>query len=115
MNHRQLIGETIRESFIKYHRKHPEVYRKFENMALGAIRKGRKKLSAKLIINVIRWEYYFNSEEDFKINDAYHSYYARLFVAIHPKYSNYFAFRKLRNEEAAPYMEIGVNGQIKFL
>ena len=116
MTHKEIFGETIRESFNKFHKNNPGVYEKFENMALEAIRKGRKRLSAKLIVNVLRWEYYIRTDdENFKINDSFHSYYARLFAEMHPEYKDRFEFRKLRNEEPAPYMEIDENGQISFL
>ncbi len=114
MTHKELHGKTIRESFIEFNKNNPEVLKKFTNMALGAIRKGRTKLSSKLIINVIRWEYYMKTDDaNFKINDAYHAYYGRLFAREHPQYRDYFTFRKLRTEEPGPYM-LNLDGQYQF-
>jgi hypothetical protein len=83
---------------------------------LTAIKKGRKKISSKLIINWIRWnEFLRSSDQNFKINDAFQSYYARHFVEIYPQYMDVFEFRKLRNEEAGEYMNVDADGQISFL
>ena len=95
----------------------PHIYEAFELQALKALVKGRKKISAKLIINWIRWnEYLESSDKNFRINDAYQAYYARLFVAYNPEHSDAFNFRKLRNEDAGPFMTVDQeDGSISFL
>lgn len=115
MNYKELNGISIRQGFVKFHSENPHVYNAFEDQALKAIAKGRKKISAKLIINWIRWnEFLRTSDISFRINDAYQSYYARLFVEKHPEHKEIFEFRKLRNEDSGPYMKIGVSGQLYF-
>ena len=116
MNYKELKGYTIREGFEKFHKENPHVFEQFEKQALDAINKGREKISAKLIINWIRWnEYLRSSDQNFKINDAYQSYYARHFIKVHPEYDSCFYFRKLRNEEKGAYMNVDENGQMTFL
>ena len=116
MNHKELTGESIRESFEKFNKENPLVYDTFKQMALNAIQSGRDKLSSKLIINVIRWEYYLKTDDqNFKINDSFTSYYARHFIAEFPHHADKFATRKLRNEEDAPYMTVDEKGQYAFL
>lgn len=116
MNYQQLNGKSIRDGFAEFHKSNPHVYREFEKQCFIAIEKGRTKISAKLIINFIRWnEFLRTSDENFRINDAYQSYYARLFAVNHPEHENIFEFRKLRNEQQGPYMRIEKNGQIAFL
>ena len=115
MNYRELNGHSIRDGFNKFNQDNPHIFKAFEEQALRAIAKGRKKISSKLIINWIRWhEFLESSDKNFEINDAYQSYYARYFVEKHPQYNDVFEFRKLRNEEAGPYMNVGENGQISF-
>lgn len=105
MNYAELNGCTIREGFNKFHKENPHIFSAFEKQALEAIKKGRKKLSSKLIINWIRWnEFLKSSDKNFSINDAYQSYYSRLFVSKYPQYKSVFNFRKLRNEELGPYI-----------
>lgn len=116
MNYEELTGHTIREGFMKFHKENPYVYKAFEKQALKAISNGRTKISAKLIINWIRWnEFLETNDTNFKINDAFHSYYARLFVEKNPSLKDCFEFRKLRNEYSGPYMDFDENGQLKFL
>jgi len=94
----------------------PHIYHAFEEQALKAINRGRKKISAKLIINWIRWHDFLESDDkNFRINDAYQSYYARLFIDKNPQHSEIFEFRKLRNEESGPYMKVDQDGQCIFL
>lgn len=116
MNYQELHGITIREGFNKFNFENPQIYQAFEEQALKAIKRGRDKISAKLIINWIRWnEVLSSSDMNFKIDDAYQSYYARLFVEKHPEHSDAFNFRKLRNEEAGEFMVISGNKKVNFL
>jgi len=116
MNYKELNGCSIREGFNKFHKENPHIFKAFEEQALKAINKGRIKISSKLIINWIRWnEFLRSSDQNFKINDAYQSYYARYFVEIYPQYIDVFDFRKLRNEEDGKYMNVDENGQLSFL
>lgn len=114
MNYKQLNGVTIREGFNKFNQENPQIFQAFQDQAFKAINRGCTKISAKLIINWIRWnEYLKTSDKNFKINDAYQSYYARHFVEKYPEHKDKFEFRKLRNEENGPYMA-NENGEINF-
>ena len=116
MNYKELNGCSIRDGFNKFNEANPHIFIAFEEQALKAINNGRTKLSSKLIINWIRWnEFLRTSDQNFKINDAYQSYYARHFVEKHKEYADVFEFRKLRNEEGGAYMSVGENGQLTFL
>lgn len=115
MTYSELNGHTIEEGFLKFHKENPKVYEAFKVQALKAINLGRKKLSAKLIINVIRWNVFLEtSDENFKINDAFQSYYARLFANEHPQYKECFEFRKQRSKDDAPYIFTLPDGQLGF-
>ncbi len=116
MNHKALTGESIRDSFNKFNHSNPHIYKVFEEQVLAAILAGKTKVSAKLIINWIR-----NKEEiktggkNFKINDAFQSYYPRLFAHFNPQHAGVFEFRKQRNEQDGPYIKVDPKtGQISF-
>ena len=116
MNYQELNGHSIREGFQQFNAENPHIFKAFEEQALRAIGKGRDKISAKLIINWIRWhEFLESSDKNFRINDAYQSYYARHFIEKYPQHKEVFEFRKLRNEKDGPYMNVDDNGQISFL
>ena len=115
MNYKELNGKSIAEGFKDFHEKNPHIYEAFESTVKKHLKQGRRKLSAKEIVNFIRWNGgFFKNDVDFKINDAYQSYYARLFVELNPDHKDVFSFRKLRNEESGPYMEVDEHGQLKF-
>lgn len=115
MNYKQLNGCSIRDGFNKFNEENPHIFKAFEEQALKAIEKGRKKISAKLIINWIRWhEFLESSDKNFKINDAYQSYYARYFIEKYPQHKDMFEFRKLRNEEEGQYMDVASDGKLLF-
>ena len=116
MNVQQTTGKSIREAFGEFHRKNRHVFRLFEKQVQRAKRRhpGRK-IPHKAILEWLRWEMRFEtSDVEFKINNNFFSYYARLYVSIHQKDKHLFELRKLRNEESPPYMEVGENGQLKF-
>lgn len=116
MNYQELNGHTIREGFNKFNFENPHIFKAFEKQALKAINNGKTKISAKMIINWIRWHEFLDSPDDnFKINDAYQAYYARYFIEKYPEYEGVFEFRKLRNEVDGPYLKVDDNGQFIFL
>lgn len=116
MNYQSLHKKSIREGFAEFHKENPQIFKEFERVCLIQISSGRNKLSAKEIINYIRWNRQVQTtDRNWKINDAFQSYFARLFTSIHPEHSDKFTFRKLRNEEPGPYMRVEKNGQIAFL
>jgi len=108
MNYKEATGKSIQESFEDYHRLNPIVYSHFKRLAFKAIDAGKKKISFKMIMNVIRWEIYLTVEEPtlfnldgkltkFKINDAYGSRYARIFAEEFPEHRTKIELRRLRS------------------
>lgn len=107
MTFSEQTGHSIDQAFEEFHENNPEVFTLFKQQAQRAIDAGVKRISAKAIINWIRWECsiktrsyeIFNIEGEerrFKINDAFHSRYSRLFVNTFPEHINLFEFRELR-------------------
>lgn len=116
MTYEEMTGRTIESDFNDFHRENPQVFEAFKSQALRAIEKGRKKISAKLIINWIRWNKYLEKGEgNFKINDAFQSYYARLFIKHYPEHADKFELRKQRSKEQGPYAKVDKNGQFVIL
>ena len=107
MNFKTNTGLSIQDAFDKYHSENPNVYEQFKRLALTAINKGKKKISFKMLLNVVRWEVFIQTSEPtlfdldgkltkFKINDAYSSRYARLFIKDYPEHEDKIEFRELR-------------------
>lgn len=85
-------------NFAKYHAKNPHVYALFVAFAMEAIRAGRRKLSANVIFERIRWESLIRTEGDgFKVNNNYRADCARKFMEEHPEHSGIFRIRIRRS------------------
>ena len=99
---KEVKGINIKQAFELFDKANPEVYNLFEMKALTAYQMGKNKMSSKLIINVIRWEAFIQTEDKFstfKINDAYTSHYARKFALNNPSLKNLFNYRELRDTD----------------
>jgi hypothetical protein len=93
-------GKSIQEAFDCFHSENPHVYELFKRYVREIVKtKGRSvKTSSKMIINRIRWEVYLNTtSEDFRINDAFTSRYARKFSEEFPDFAHLFNYRDLRS------------------
>jgi hypothetical protein len=78
----------------------PHFYPMFKKLALQLINAGRKRFSANLIVERIRWESLIETMGDpFKINDLYTSIYVRRFMDEHPHLGKVFATRSRKFDE----------------
>lgn len=76
---------------------HWTIYEEFERMALSSIRRGRHRLSAKLIFELIRWNSEMREDgEPYKLNNVFSASCARLFDHLNPQHAGYFEFRARR-------------------
>lgn len=107
-NFKEATGRTIQQAFNDFHQNNPQVFEIFSDQVFRALNKGKKKISSKAIINWIRWEKFiethdevkieiFGEPQQFKINDAYSSRYARLFIDKHPDLTDVFELREIRS------------------
>lgn len=107
-SYKEQTSKSIQQAFTAYHKANPDVYENVKRLAFQAIDKGKQKVSFKLIINVLRWEIYLQTVEPdppkvkgkaihFRINDAYHSRYSRMFATDFPEHEPKIDFRELRS------------------
>ena len=73
---------------------HFDIYEEFERMALAAIRRGRIRLSAKFLFELIRWNTQISEQDTYKLNNSMASSAARLFDHLNPEHAGYFEFRQ---------------------
>jgi hypothetical protein len=86
----------IVQRFKIYHVENPHVYTEFSKYAKQLISVGHDKLSSSLIFERMRWESMIQTQGDeYKLNNNYRAYYARMFEYKNPEYSGYFSFRKI--------------------
>ena len=81
------------EQFKKYHKENPHIYHMFIRYALEAA-KHREHFSAKAIIELLRWETMVSGNDQFKINNNYAPYYARMFEHNFPQHEGFFRKRE---------------------
>ena len=90
-------------AWIDYARKHRIHGRRLEDRAISAIRKiydqPNSKISFKHLFEVIRWEdteLKKRKEDQFKISNTWHSYYARAFRSKYPLLAKFIDIRELK-------------------
>ena len=89
-------GKTIEEAFLEFHKLNPHVYRELVAMTRELVDKGNKRVSIKMLFEVLRWKHLLRTSGDtFKLNNNYHSYYARLIMLNEPDLKGVFETRRL--------------------
>lgn len=96
---------TVQEKFEKFDRENEVIYRWFKRFAYELLRAGCKRLSAKLIIERIRWEttvstggagWHPGRGRPFLIDNRFTAWYARKFIADFPMHADKFELREIR-------------------
>lgn len=87
----------IEREFMIFHMSRPDIYRWFDYFTQRVISRGYKHHSARDVIHRIRWELMIErTEVDFKINDHWSPYYARMWERANPTYRGFFEKRELK-------------------
>lgn len=90
-----VLGAGFTQAFRDFHAENPQVYELFKEFAFEALAVGRNKLSAKLIVERIRWETSVKtSDTQFTVNNNHTADYARLFLKDFPEYKGFFRTMK---------------------
>ena len=72
------------------------VYQEFERLSIAALKRGRYRLSAKFLFELIRWNTATSEAGQYKINNTSAASCARLFDHLNPDYAGAFEFRQRR-------------------
>ena len=90
---------SLKQDFFEFHKSNPHVYALFEVYTFDTIRSGKTKTSAWLIVNRIRWEVQMKTiGDEYKIQNGYIQYYARLFMKNHPQHFGFFDTKKIKGD-----------------
>lgn len=93
---------TIAEAFARFHAQNPHVYDELVMLARRARRAGSRKIGIKMLFEVLRWRHTLRTGgDDFKLNNNYHSYYARVIMAAEPDLAGIFELRRLHGRGPA--------------
>jgi hypothetical protein len=86
------------DTFIAAHTESPDVWQAFEHITLTLIAIG-KKAGAIDVLGRARWETHIEGGREWKVNNNYAPYYARIFAAKYPEHKSFFEFRTIRRSD----------------
>ena len=92
------LGPRYRR-FRKFHRENPRVFELFAHFAAQAKERGRREyFGARMIGERIRWytAVEVTTEDEYKLNDHYWPYYARLLMLTDERFAGFFQRRDAR-------------------
>ena len=90
---------NIQQRFLDFHEAHPEVLEYLLRLVAQVKAAGFDKYAIRPLWERARWHFYFERRlprEEFKMNDHYHSRYARLIMKEHQELDGFFETRELR-------------------
>lgn len=96
------FGLTIEQAFCAFHAANPHVYRELVALARDATSRGVYRIGIGMLFEVLRWNVALRTGGDeFKLNNNYRSYYARLIMANEPDLGGVFETRQLHEWRSA--------------
>lgn len=88
---------SIEKDFLEFHAANPLVYQRLVELTRQwTRRRGSRKVGMKMLFEVLRWEVAMKTTGDFKLNNNYTSYYARLIMERNPDLDGLFETRALQ-------------------
>lgn len=87
-------GKTKIERFAEFHAANPHVYEALRDMALKAKRAGIQRGGVKAMCEALRWSSIATRGEDWKINNDFTAFYARLLEKNNPDLRGFFEMRE---------------------
>ena len=85
------------QRFCEFHRDNPTVWALFKQFAYQARSTGRERFGARMIGERIRWYTLIETNStDYKLNDHYWPYYARLLMLADDRFKGFFERRDTR-------------------
>lgn len=81
--------------FLAFHHANPQVYARLRDMALALRRRGFKRWGVKNLYEKLRYDLAIETfgEPEFRLNNNYHSHYARLLMESEPQLAEFFELR----------------------
>jgi hypothetical protein len=91
-------GCSLQARFEEFHRDNPHVYAELVKLARRARGRGVERLGIKMLWEVLRWqlqiETYHPGQNEFRLNNNFHSLYARLLMEENPELRDLFETRE---------------------
>jgi hypothetical protein len=81
------------KTFVKYHEANPQIYNEFQKIAFEFINRGYKRIGAKMVCEIIRYQSMIKGDGTYKVNNNFTADYARKFEKDFPQYVGIFTKR----------------------
>lgn len=94
------VDDRTIQKFLGYLKDNREAWGWFCQFALAAKSMGSKKIGAKMVAERVRWESEIVRATEFKINNSYVAYMARIAEVKHPELKGMFEFRNIKGLSA---------------
>lgn len=93
--------ESLDDRFWAFHQANPHVYRALVALARQLKQAGRRRFGIKALFERLRFEAALQTwGDEFRLNNNYHSRYARLIMRQEPDLAGFFETRELQTESA---------------
>ena len=92
---------SLSERFEAFHRANPHVYRAIVKVSRGARAMGHEHYSIARIFEYLRYTSLVTTGEEWKLNNSYRAFYARMAMSREPDLANFFETRTQRHGVAA--------------
>lgn len=88
----------VLQRFKVWHFANPHIFHEFKKLAFEMKATGRKRYSARTIVEVMRWHYDLKTKGDvFELNDNFTPIYVRLLIHHYPEFDGFFELREVRS------------------
>lgn len=88
--------DTLEAKFVRFHAANPHVYELLKEIALRAVRRGRR-VGMKAVYELARWYYSVETDgEPYKLNNNFTAFYSRILMENEPELRGFFETRQQR-------------------
>ena len=84
----------LNREFMAFHGDNPQVYKALTRFAREWKGAGKDRIGVKCLYERVRWELSLSTTGEFKLNNNYTAFYARLIMAQEPDLKNLFTTRR---------------------
>lgn len=91
------ISSAAERRWRDFHAANPRVYQVLRDLALHAVRRGKRKVGMKALWETARWHVWLETNaDDYRFNNSFTAYYARELMRREPELRGVFEARRLR-------------------
>jgi len=103
---------TTEERFERFHQENPRLYRELRSRAVALHAVGATRTSTKALVEVVRYDHAIRTRgEEFKVNNSFTAFYARVLVADRPELASILTMRAMNPEYVPDLVNLGLRAK----